>query len=222
MGLHLLLKKKNAANASTMTATTTTTAPNATTMTTMTTTTTALDGKTMMTTATTNATAMAANDDWLRCVDGTAQRSFAAKIMAKMRRMKPALDQILKAGNVFKQAAMLCAVIDHHDLAAACEVAGINSPKDIATAKFVCEQSARMLGRAWSNKKAHGKTSRKKGDAVEVVLTFTAPLPNQSEDVPSRRQRACLLRIVPSTLDRVDGTMIIKRQQLTDRERGVH
>jgi hypothetical protein len=55
-----------------------------------------------------------------------------------------------------------------------------------------------------------------------VVLTFTAPLPNQSEDVPSRRKRACLLVIAPSMLDQVDCAMIKKRQQLTDGERGVH
>jgi hypothetical protein len=105
---------------------------------------------------------MAANDDWLRRVDGTPRRSSAAKKMAKMRRVKPAVDRILKAGDVSKQAAVLRAVIDHRDLAAAREVAGIDLSKDIATAKYVCEQSARMLGRAWSTENARGKTSREK------------------------------------------------------------
>ncbi len=91
---------------------------------------------------------MAANDNWLGCVDGTVRGSSAAKKMAKIQRVKLAVDQILKAGDVFKQAAILCAVIDHCDLAAACEVAGIDLSKDIATAKYVCEQSAQMLGRA--------------------------------------------------------------------------
>ncbi len=54
------------------------------------------------------------------------------------------------------------------------------------------------------------------------MLTFTAPSPNQSEDLPSRRQSAHLLRIAPSMLDQVDGAMIKKRQQLADRVSGVH
>jgi hypothetical protein len=205
-----------------MTATIATTAPNATTMTTMTTTTTAPDATTTMTTTTTNATAMAANDGWLRLVDGTERRSSAAKKMEKMRKVKPAIDQILKAGSVKDQAAVLHAVINHHDLAAARELAGINLSKDITTAKYVCEQSTRMLGWARSSKNAHGKTSCKKRDAAKVVLTFTAPLPNGGENVPSRHKRACLLGIAPLMLDQLDNAMIQKRQQLTDRERGDH
>jgi hypothetical protein len=123
---------------------------------------TALDATTTTTTTMMNAIVMAANDDWLCCVNGTALWSSAAKKMAKMRRVKPAVDRILSAGNVFKQAAVLCAVIDHHDLAAAREVASINSSKDIATAKYVCEQSAWMLGQTRSSKNARGKTSREK------------------------------------------------------------
>jgi hypothetical protein len=79
--------------------------------------------------------------------------------------------------------------------------AGINSLKDIDTAKYVCKQSARMLGRARSSKNAQGKTSREKQDAAKVVLMFTAPLLNGGGDVPSRCKRARLLGIVPSTLD---------------------
>jgi hypothetical protein len=79
-----------------------------------------------------------------------------------------------------------------------------------------------MLGRARSSENARGKTSREKRDATEEVLTFTAPSPNRSEDVPGRRKRARLLGIAPSTLDRVDNAMIKKRQQLRDGERGVH
>ncbi len=144
---------------------------------------------------------MAANDDWLRRVDGTERRSSDAKKMAKMWKVKPAADRILKAGSVEDQAAVLCAVIDHRDLAAACELAGIDSSMDITTAKYVCKQSARMLGRARSSENARGKTSHEKRDAAEVVLTFTAPLPNGGENVPSRRKCAPLLGIAPSTLD---------------------
>jgi hypothetical protein len=74
--------------------------------------------------------------------------------MAKMQRVKPAVDRICNAGNVKQQAAVLCAVIDHRDLAAARELAGINSMKEMAAAKYVCDESARMLGRARSSKNA--------------------------------------------------------------------
>jgi hypothetical protein len=107
----------------------------------------------------------------------------------------PAVDQIHNAGDVEQQAAVLCAVIDHRDLAAAHELARIDSTKEMATAKYVCEQSARMLGHACSSKNAQGKPSHEKQDAVEVVLTFTAPSPNQETDIPSQRNRARLLGI---------------------------
>ena len=84
--------------------------------------------------------------------------------MAKMRLIKPAVNRIHNAGNVEQQAAVLRAVIDHRYFTAARELAGIDSTKEIAAAKYVCEQSARMLGRARtrSNEKARGKTSREK------------------------------------------------------------
>ncbi len=74
--------------------------------------------------------------------------------MAKMRRVKPAVNQISNTSNVKQQAAVLCAVIDHCDLAAARELARIDSMKEMAATKYVCEQSARMLGRARSSKNA--------------------------------------------------------------------
>jgi hypothetical protein len=48
------------------------------------------------------------------------------------------------------------------------------------------------------------------------------PSPNGGENVPSRHKRACLLGIAPSMLNQLDNAMIQKRQQLTNRERGVH
>ncbi len=109
---------------------------------------------TTTTTTTMNAMAMAVADDWLCRVDGTAQKTSAARKMAKMRCVKPAVNKIRNAGNVEQQAAVLRAVIDHRDLTAARELAGIDSTKEIAAAKYVCEQSTRMLGRARSNEKA--------------------------------------------------------------------
>jgi hypothetical protein len=92
----------------------------------------------------------------------------------------------------------------------------------MATAKYVCEQSARMLGCARSSKNAQGKTSCKKQDAVKVVLMLTAPSSNQETDVPSQRDHARLLGIPCSTLQRVDSAVITKRQQLTAGEREIY
>jgi hypothetical protein len=76
------------------------------------------------------------------------------KKMTKMQSVKPAVDQICNVGSVERQASALCAVIDHCDLAAARELAGINSTKEMAAAKYLCEQSAQMLGCACKSKKA--------------------------------------------------------------------
>ena len=164
---------------------------------------------------------MAAADDWLCRVDGTVQRSNAANKMAKMRRIKPVVDRICNAISVEERASVLRAAIDHRDLVAAREFIGIDSTKEMSTAKYLCEQSARMLERSRKNNKARGKSSREKRDASEVVLTFTAPSPNRTEDVPSRRNRARLLGIPSSTMARFDGMTIKKRQQLTAGDRGV-
>jgi hypothetical protein len=142
--------------------------------------------------------------------------------MAMMQRIKPAVNQICNAGDVKQQAAVLCAVIDHCDLAAACKLAGINSTKEMAATKYVCEQSARMLGCTRSSKNAQEKTSRKKQDAVELVLMFTVPSPNHETDVPSQHDRACLLGIPGSTLQRVDSAVITKRQQLTASKKEIY
>ncbi len=139
-----------------------------------------------------------------------------------MQCIKPTVNQICNAGNVKLQAAVLCAVIDHRDLAAAHELAGIDSTKEMAATKYVCEQSARMLGCARSSKNAHGKTSRKKQDAVTVVLTFTEPSPNWEIDVLSQRNHAHLLGILRSTLQCVDSAVITKRQQLTAGKREIY
>ena len=145
---------------------------------------------TTTTTTTTTSPTMAAADDWLHRVDGTVQRSNAANKMAKMRRIKPVVDRICNAISVEERASVLRAAIDHRDLVAAREFIGIDSTKEMSTAKYLCEQSARMLERSRKNNKARGKSSREKRDASEVVLTFTAPSPNRTEDVPSRRNRA--------------------------------
>ena len=54
-------------------------------------------------------------------------------------------------------------------------MAGIATSREMAAAKFVCNQSARMMERARSTEKLRGNTHKQKRDAVEVMLTFTAP-----------------------------------------------
>jgi hypothetical protein len=84
-----------------------------------------------------------------------------------------------------------------------------------------------MLERARTNLKVRGKSKREKRDATEVVMSFSAPSPtrpstNRETVVPSQRDRAKLLRIPHSSLQRVDAAMITKRQQLTAGERGIY
>jgi hypothetical protein len=70
--------------------------------------------------------------------------------------------------------------------------------------------------------KLHGNSTTEKRDAVEVILAFSAPSPQKTMGVPSRRDRARALGVPPSTLDRVDACLIKKCWQLTTGERGVH
>jgi len=147
--------------------------------------------------------------------------------MAKMRCVKSTVDKIANAGNTNHQATMIRAVLDHPALAAACTLAGILSTKDQAVASYVSEQTARMLEHAHSNLKVRGKSKREKRDATEVVISLSAPSPtrpstNRETVVPSQCDRAKLFRIPHSTLQRVDGAMITKRQQLTAGERGIY
>ena len=142
--------------------------------------------------------------------------------MAKQRCVKPAVDNILNAGNVQSQAALLCALADHPALAPAVKMAGIATSRAMAAAEFVCAQSARMMDRARSGEKLRGNTHKQKRDAAEVMLTFTAPSPVRKAGDPSRRDRARALGVPRSTLDRVDKQMIEKRKLLSAGEMGIH
>ena len=122
-----------------------------------------------------------------------------------MRRVKPAVDEIKKAGVIEEQAAALCVVVGHRDLADARTFAGINSLTDASAAMYLCGQSARMIGRARSNEKLRGKTSRDKQDAVETVLTTMAPSPNRTfADVPSMRKRAKLMGVRAHSIELIN------------------
>ena len=80
-----------------------------------------------------------------------------------------------------------------------------------------------MMERNRNTSKLHGNSTTEKRDAVEVILAFSAPSPQKTMGVPSRRDRARALGVPPSTLDRVDACLIKKRRQLTTAgETGVH
>jgi hypothetical protein len=84
-----------------------------------------------------------------------------------------------------------------------------------------------MLGHARSNVKVWGKSKREKLNATKVVMSFSAPSPtrpstNRETVIPSQHDCAKLFRIPRSTLQRVDGAMITKRQQLTAGEWGIY
>jgi hypothetical protein len=110
-----------------------------------------------------------------------------AKKMAKQRRVKPSVDQIINAGNVQSQAAILCALADHPALAPAVKMAGIATSRAIAAAEFVCTQSARMMEHGRSATKLRGNKQQQKRDVAEVMLTFIAPSPVRKAGDPSRR-----------------------------------
>jgi hypothetical protein len=59
--------------------------------------------------------------------------------------VKPLVDNILRAGSVQAQAAVLSAVTDHPSLAPARKLASIESSKMQAAYKFVCKQSSCLM-----------------------------------------------------------------------------
>ena len=132
------------------------------------------------------------------------------------------VDAICHGGNIILEAALLRAVADHPALNAARELAGIETSKTRTAENFLCEQSSRMMERARTGDAVRGKTSREKRDAAEVVFTFSAPSPNKTSDAPSMRDRARIMGIPFSTLQRVEKSVIEKRRQLTDAERGTY
>ena len=159
---------------------------------------------------------------WLLRKNGTTCLSSNAIRMAKMRRIKPIVDQIKNTGSVEDQGATIRAVNDHRDLAAACQVSSIDVSKDAVTTAYVCQQLARMIGRARRNKILRGKKSQDKRDAVEAVLMMMEASPNKLADAPSMRKRARLMGIPKSTFHQVDKTVMDKRARLTDEEEGVY
>ncbi len=145
----------------------------------------------------------------------------AAQKMMKHQRVKPVVENILHAGSVQAQAAVLLAVTDHPSLAPACELASINSSKMQAAYKFVCEQSSCLMKTNCNQAFPRAKTTDEKRDAIEVMLTFSAPLPEKMSLVPSQRDHARVLGVPQSTLATREKALIEKCQQLSTSEKGI-
>ncbi len=58
--------------------------------------------------------------------------------------------------------------------------------------------------------------------AAEVMLTFSAPLPDKVRGVPSQRDCARVLGVSRKTMSQVNKALVEKRQLLTTREKGVY
>jgi hypothetical protein len=79
----------------------------------------------------------------------------------------PAVDGILRAGNVDRQGALLHAISDHPLMASAQKMANIDSSKEAAATKYIAEQLARMMEQNCSTLKLCGNSTADKRDAVE-------------------------------------------------------
>jgi hypothetical protein len=143
-------------------------------------------------------TMMTSSDSWLIDSHGEAC-TYLALMVAKHPAIQPAVNNILRVGNASMQAAVLRAVVDHPSLASACELLGIKSSKQKAVANYLGQQSARMMERNRNTNKSHGNSTAKKRNAVEVMLTFTAPSPEKTAGVPGVHEHACIIGMPKST-----------------------
>jgi hypothetical protein len=174
----------------------------------------------------TAASAISPPDPWAINANGTIRMPCARRAV-KSRMVQPAVESIQHAGNAIQQGALLHAITDHPSLASAHEVAKIDSSKDTATIKFLFGQSARMMEWNRSTTKLRGNSTAEKHDAVEAVLTFSAPLPEKVGaegvgGVPSMFNCAWIHGVPLSLLKRMDKHLIDKRRQLTAGEKGTY
>ncbi len=134
----------------------------------------------------------AAADAWSVNTDSNV-RTPAAQKMMKHQRVKPVVDHILHAGSVQAQAVVLCAVANHSSLAPARKVVRIDSLKMQAAYKYVFKQSSRLMECNCNHENLHSRTTDEKHDPAEVMLTFSAPLPEKVKGVPdvSRLETYC-------------------------------
>jgi hypothetical protein len=146
----------------------------------------------------------------------------AAQKMMKHQRVKPVVDNILRAGSMQAQAAVFRAVTDHLSLAPARELASINLPKMQAAYKLVCKQSSCLMKTNCNRAFPRAKTTDEKLDAIEVMLTFSAPSPEKMTLVPSQHDCARVVLGMPqSTLATRKKALIEKCQQLSASKKGI-
>ncbi len=90
-----------------------------------------------------------------------------------------------------------------------------------AAYKFVCKQSSCLMktNRNWAFPQAI--STDKKSNAIEVMLTFSAPLPEKMTLVPSQRDCARVLGVPQSTLATREKALIKKRRQLSTGKKGI-
>jgi hypothetical protein len=129
--------------------------------------------------------------------------TYQACTVAKFCAVWPAVEKILCIRNPSMQAAIICAVINHQSLASAREIAGINSSKQEATANFLCQQSAQLLLHNQSTQNTCGNATSEKHDAVEIMMTFTAPSPDKMVGIISKCECVRTIRVPRTTLQRV-------------------
>jgi hypothetical protein len=158
---------------------------------------------------------------WLNNNKGN-KRTYQACTFAKFCTVRPTVEKILHVGNSSMQAAVLHAIIDHPSLASARKIAGIDSSKQQATANFLCQQSARLLLHNPSTQNTCGKATFEKRNAVEVVMTFTAPSPDKTVGIPSKHEHAHIIGVPRTTLQRIQKHVMEKGCQLTAGESGVY
>jgi hypothetical protein len=162
----------------------------------------------------------AAADPW--SVDTNANvRMPAAQKMMKHRRVKPVVDNILRAGSVQAHAAVLRAVADHPSLAPAHKLASIKSSKMQAAYKFVWKQSSCLMKTNRNRAFPQAKKIGEKCDAVKVMLTFSAPSLEKMTLVPSQRDCARVLGVPQSTLATREKALIKKCRQLSAGKKGI-
>jgi hypothetical protein len=159
-------------------------------------------------------------DPWSVDTDGNVHTPAAQKMM-KHQCVKPVVDNILRAGSVQAQAVVLRAVADHPSLAPARELASIKSSKMQAAYKFVCKQSSCLMKTNCNWAFPQAKTTDEKRDAVKVMLTFSAPLPEKMTLVPSQRDCARVLSVPQSTLATREKALIKKCRQLSAGKKGI-
>ncbi len=90
-----------------------------------------------------------------------------------------------------------------------------------AAYKFVCKQSSCLMKTNRNRVFPCTKIIDKKGDAIEVMLIFSAPLPEKMTLVPSQRDCAHVLGVPQSTLATREKALIEKGRQLSAGKKGI-